>query len=575
MQKSNLSDPAEVMACYREFERELTAAGGPFETVVVDPNDGGPVRSYRYAAPNFYAAVAELETRFRDHVLVTDESGSATYHEILDRARRLATALYDRYRIGPGDRVGIMMANRSEYLVVLFAAARLGAVAVLYNSRGSAAEIAAATADVPSAVVVADPRRLEILREVAPGATLITTNSTGPEDVPALGDLIDRAGDTAARHPATADATCLILFTSGTSGRAKGVALTHRNIGNVVLNMKFVSECNIRFASRQYGIGVDDLRSFTPAMSPLLVFPLFHVSGLAGLLIAMNTGGQIVTMSRWVPAHAAGLVERYRLTLVAGPPLAVDELLAEPDAAQRLSSLVNLAPGGQANPPNVSRRIADTLPAAQRSVGWGMTETGGSVCTANGILLAAFPDTLGPMSPTMDVRVVDATGNPLPAGAVGELELRGGLVARGYLGPAADAGAFHDDWLRTGDIGRLDRYGLVYIVDRSKDIIIAAGENISCLEVESVLAATDEFVEVAVFGVPDRRLGERVVAAVTLRAGVSLTAEDIRELAGRSLPGYKVPAEIVFDMSPLPRNATGKLLKRELRARYLAADPAS
>ncbi|MCX4095864.1 class I adenylate-forming enzyme family protein [Nocardia sp. alder85J] len=307
-------------------------------------------------------------------------------------------------------------------------------------------------------------------------------------------------------------------------------------------------------------------------MSPLLVFPLFHVSGLAGLLIAMSTGGQIVTMSRWNPAHAVGLVEKYKLTLVAGPPMAVDELLAEPDAAQRLSSLVNLAPGGQANPPNVSRRIANVLPAAQRSVGWGMTETGGSVCTANGILLAAFPDTLGPMSPTMDVRVTDAAGAPLPAGEIGELELHGGLVARGYLGRAADAGTFDDNWLRTGDIGYVDEYGLVYIVDRSKDIIIAAGENISCLEVEAVLAASDEFVEVAVFGVPDPRLGERVVAAVTLRAGISLSAEDIRELAGRSLPPYKVPAEILFDMSPLPRNATGKLLKRELRARYPAGN---
>ncbi|MQY28784.1 class I adenylate-forming enzyme family protein [Nocardia aurantia] len=574
MQQSNLSDPADVMACYREIERELTTAGAPFETVPVDVA-GDTVRSYRRAAPDFYTAVAEFGDRFGDHVLVTDETGSRTYHEILDRAGRLAAALRDRYGIGPGDRVGIMMANRAEYPVTLFAVARLGAVAVLYNSRSSATEIADAIADVPSAVVVADPKRVEILRAVAAPARLVCTDPAGPEDVPAVDELLADGGDPGAHRPADPDSICLVLFTSGTSGRAKGVALTHRNIGNVVLNMKFVSECNIRFASRQYGIEVDDLRSFMPAMSPLLVFPLFHVSGLAGLLIGMSTGGRIVTMARWDPAHAAELVERYRLTLAAGPPMAVDELLAQPDAAQRLSSLVNLAPGGQANPPNVSRRIATVLPAAQRSVGWGMTETGGSVCTAGGVLLAAFPDTLGPMSPTMDVRVVDAAGIPVPAGEIGELELHGGLVAAEYLGPGADSAVFHDHWLRTGDLGYLDEYELVYIVDRSKDIIIAAGENISCLEVESVLAATDEFAEVAVFGVPDRRLGERVVAAVTLRAGVSRTAAEIVESARRSLPAYKLPTEIRFDLSPLPRNATGKLLKRELRARYLARDTAS
>lgn len=183
---------------------------------------------------------------------------------MLVRARRLAAALHERYGVGPGDRVGIMMTNQSAYLTALFATARLGAVAVLYNSRGSAAEITAATADVPSAVVVADPERIEILRTVAPSVALVATNSEGPEDVPTIDALLDQAGDADVQQVATADSTCMVLFTSGTSGRAKGVALTHRNIGNVVLNMKFVTECNIRFASRQYGIGVDDLRSFTP-----------------------------------------------------------------------------------------------------------------------------------------------------------------------------------------------------------------------------------------------------------------------------------------------------------------------
>ncbi|MFC8531281.1 AMP-binding protein [Nocardia sp. NPDC057227] len=543
-----------IIDVVRAIERELTAPGAPFETTEVEIG-GHPVPTYRHGASDLAGILADIEHRFAANTL-TVGTETHSYAEVFDRARRLAGVLHRQHGIGAGDRVGIAMANRPAYLVALFAVARLGAVAVLYNSRGSTAELAAALADVPSPVIVADPPRRTLLHGIAPDTALIGTDE--------LDALTADAADGPA-HPVPPDAECLILFTSGTSGRAKGVRLTHRNIGNVVLNMRFVTECNLRIAAHRYGIALADIRGLMPPVSALLIFPLFHVSGLAGLFSVLNTGGHVATMTRWDAETAAALIHEHRITLMSGPPMTVDELLKLPDAQEKLSSLINLTPGGQATPPNLTARITATLPAAQRSAGWGMTETAGSVCTAGGALLGDFPDTAGPMSPTMRVRVTDAGGAEVPAGTIGELELRGGLVMAGYVGAEPQHG-----WLRTGDLGYLDEHGLVYLVDRSKDIVISAGENIACTEIEAALMAGDAFTEVAAFGVPDERRGERVVVAVTPAPGRELDAEQVRELARRTLPEYKVPAEVLFDQSPLPRNATGKLLKRELRRRYAA-----
>jgi acyl-CoA synthetase (AMP-forming)/AMP-acid ligase II len=556
-----------VVATYREIEHELTAAGAPFETVEI-AGSGGAIRSYRHVPENFYDVAEAIEEQFADNVL-TVRPQAWTYGEVFARARRLAAALEDRYGIGPGDRVGIMMANQPYYLVSLLAITRIGAVAVLYNSRSSRAEIDSATSDVRSAVIIADPKRIALIDQSDRDSVLISTESIEGNEIATLADLIDGADRESERSVVSPESVCMILFTSGTSGRAKGVLLTHRNLGNVVLNMRYVLECNLRFAARQYGISVDEIRALMPPVSSLLIFPLFHVSGFAALMVTMQSGGLVATMEGWDPERAAVLVEEHKLTLMAGPPMVVDELLMQPSAQERLGSLMNVVPGGQVTPSNVKSKIATTLPNAQRSSGWGMTETGGSVCTANGALLGIFPDTLGPLSPTMDARVMDADGREVPSGSVGELEIRGGLVMAGYAGPDGSAVETPDNWFRTGDLGFIDEFGLVYVVDRAKDIVISAGENISCVEIENVLIASDWFVEVAAFGVPDARLGERLVAVVTLRDGQSVTGDDIRGLARESLPEYKIPTEIIFDAGPLPRNATGKLVKRVLRATYL------
>lgn len=562
-------DTQSVVETYREIERSLTSPGAPFEmtsTIV----RGEPIRTYRNAESNLYDVFAALGRAGGDNLLVTDGDTAHTYGEVFAAADRFATALVRDYRIATGDHVGIVMSNQYAYLVTLFAILRAGGVAVLYNARSSVAELTAAMSDVPSAVTVVDARRIELVRTADPKTGLITAQ-TGVAGVAALSEVIDHAHPDLPDPPAAPDSTALILFTSGTSGAAKGVELTHRNMCNVVLNMRFVADTNIAFAAHTYGLSVDEVRGFMPQISALLIFPLFHVSGLAALSSAMGSGGLIVTMDRWDPDRAADLIKRHGITLMSGPPMVVSDLMAIEGAEDKLGTLVNVVPGGQATPPNITAQISSRLPHSRRSSGWGMTEVGGSVCTAGGDILGAFPETAGPMSPTMDVRVIDADGHEVPAGSAGELYLRGGLIMKGYFGRPDDTeAAFDGSWLRTGDIGYVDEHGLVYLVDRKKDLVITRGENISCVEVESVLAASDRFTEVAVFGVPDPRLGERLIAAVCPRADdADITGDEVKAIVGATLNSLKVPDEVLITPGPLPRNATGKLLKRVLRQSYL------
>lgn len=561
-------DTQSVVETYREIERTLTAPGAPFEmtsTIV----RGESIRTYRNAESSLYSVFAGLGRDGGDNLLVTDGDTGHSYTAVFAAADRLASALHHDYGVHVGDRVGVVMSNQYAYLVSLFAILRAGGVAVLYNARSSVPELTSAMQDVPSAVTVVDPRRIELVRTADPRTSLIATQAGS--DVADLSEILTHTHPDLPAPPADPDSTALILFTSGTSGAAKGVELTHRNMCNVVLNMRFVADTNIAFAANTYGLSVDEVRGFMPQISALLIFPLFHVSGLAALSSAMGSSGFIVTMDRWEPDRAADLIQQHGITLMSGPPMVVSDLMTIDGAEDKLGTLVNVVPGGQATPPNITAQISDRLPNSRRSAGWGMTEVGGSVCTAGGDILGAFPETAGPMSPTMDVRVIDADGTDLPAGSTGELYLRGGLLMKGYFGRPADTeAAFDGSWLRTGDIGYVDEHGLVYLVDRKKDLVISRGENISCVEVESVLAASDRFSEVAVFGVPDPRLGERLVAAVRLRDDLPpLDADEVKDIVRGTLSAPKVPDEIVFNTEPLPRNVTGKLLKRVLRQSYL------
>jgi len=558
----------DVLGAYRRICERLTAPGAPFavtEAVV----GGHATKVYTECDANVVDVFLRNESRFAPLDLVIEGERRLTYGEVFGASARLAGWLQDRHGIKAGDRIGLVMRNRPEWFVAFAAILRAGAVAVLLNSRGAGAELAAASADVPCALVLADDERAARMRE-AGVATPIET--LAPIEAALAGE-----GRAAEPVRVDADAPAMILFTSGTTGRPKGAVLTQRNITNMARNLDYLTALQVELAAEMYGVSVETLRTMMPRVSNLLVFPLFHISGITAFFMASAVGGQLVTMRRWSPGAALELISEHRITTLSGPPLILGDLLDHPEAAERLKTVNAIGVGGQATPRSLIDRVRAALPTATQSSGWGMTEVSGSVTAIAGAPYLLKPASCGDCSPIVELCVRDEEGRTLPEGATGELWVRGAVVMQGYFGaPEANAAAFDGPWLRTGDVGYIDPDGFVHLVDRKKDMVICAGENIYCAEVERVLSADPDFVEVCLFGVPDARLGERAIAAVSLREGATRSEAEVQALARASLADYKVPAAVVFDLGPFPRNATGKVNKAALRARYLekAGEPA-
>jgi long-chain acyl-CoA synthetase len=439
---------------------------------------------------------------------------------------------------------------------------------VLFNSRGAGDELAAAAAEVTCQVHVADEARAQLLRAADPETPIILVEDEPGRPVATSVDLeavlaaTTRDADIVDSEP---DAPAAILFTSGTTGRPKGATLTHRNLTTLVAGIQF-NQAAGALVARKRGAATRP----PPPYSALLVFPLFHISGIMAVVTVMMLGGMMTMIRRWRPDLVLDLVEANSITSVTGPPLVLSDLLDEPRAAERLAGVTRFLAGGQATALDLVARVSKMLPQAAQGVGWGATETTSSVCGCAGAVFAAKPDSCGPPLPIVDLRVVDDDGRDLARGGVGELWVSGASVMPGYWNaPEATAATFEGEWYKTGDLGFIDEDGFVHVVDRKKDMVISAGENIYCAEVERVLSSDPAFRESTLFGVPDRRLGERAIAAVTLREGCQRTEDEVKALVRAALADYKVPSEVAFDLGPLPRSVTGKVDKRALRARYL------
>ena len=232
------------------------------------------------------------------------------------------------------------------------------------------------------------------------------------------------------------------------------------------------------------------------------------------------------------------------------------------------STLVGISGGGSAVQPELVKKIDSALEKGAPTTGYGMTETHGIITANSSRFFVAKPESCGPNVPTLDVKLVDEAGNDLPPGpnTIGVLCVRGAIVIKGYLNrPEATSDSIKDGWLNTGDIARIDEDGFIYIVDRAKDMVLRGGENVYCSEVETAIYHHDAVAEACVFGIPDERLGEEVAAVLVLKPGHSLTLEQLREFLAASIAKHKIPAQVWFRNEPIPRNASGKFLKRELR----------
>jgi long-chain acyl-CoA synthetase len=250
-------------------------------------------------------------------------------------------------------------------------------------------------------------------------------------------------------------------------------------------------------------------------------------------------------------------------------PVMAREIISHPDFEKYdTSSLLSLGGGGAQLQPDLVAKIDATVATARPNTGYGMTETCGIITAVSGDFYIDKPESCGPAMPTFETRCVGDDGETVPAGQVGELWVKGACVIKGYLNrPEATAESITDGWLHTGDVARIDDDGFIFIVDRKKDMVLRGGENVYCAEVEACIHRNPSVAECCVFGVPDARLGEEVAAAVVARPGQSVTIEEIRALCAANLAAYKAPRHIWILDEPLPRNANGKFLKRELRDR--------
>ena len=553
---------------------ELLAPGSRFEVAVREVG-GVPMRTYLHGPENLREVWLDTR-RFggRDYLVFGDERVS---YEQAHRVTASVGRWLGRQGVRAGDRVGIAMRNYPEWLLIYWACVSMGVAVVGLNAWWTSEELTDALHECRPSAIFCDGERLDRLaqwrgdpandvRVVAVRTPPIAGVSAWSEVIAGDGGGSDAIIGEVAIDP---DADACIFFTSGTTGRSKGARLTHRSCANNLMNLRFGLE--VGEMARRGGEPV------APAATPvvLLTTPLFHVTANNTVAHPASTlGGMLVLMYKWDAEAALRAIERERVTLVVGIPLMLREILEHPEAERHdLSSLTGLSGGGGPIPPNFVRSLAARPGAPAMGTGYGMTETSGTVAFSTGPSLAFRPESCGRIVPTFEAKVVDDDGATLPPNTPGELCLRGPGVIPGYLGQPLDhAGPPEERWMRTGDVAVLDEGDYLFIVDRKKDMILRGGENVYCAEVEAALFAHPGVAEACAFAVADDRMGEEVGAVVHRKAGAEVTSDELRNHVGQLLARYKVPRFLWLADAPLPRNASGKFLRRRIKEGLLAAE---
>ena len=547
----------------------VTGPGGPYEIVETEVL-GRRTRVFKATPPSLRALFGAARAR-GDATFLVYEDERWSFAEVMAKVDALGAALVLRYGVRPGDRVAIAMRNYPEWVVAFAAITSIGAVSVSLNAWWTTDEIDYALRDSGSRVAIADRERLE---RIAPllgplGVRVIAVRAEGalPEGAAHWRDAVQEGAPLPAVD-VQPDMDATILYTSGTTGHPKGAVSTHR----AVLSALVAFACR---AAINGALGVGAKKPATHPTSFILVVPLFHVTGCVPVMLSCFAAGyKLVMMYRWDPARALELIERERVTQFVGVPTQSWDLLECPDFARRdTSSLASVGGGGAPAPPELVRRVDKSFSAARPGIGYGMTETNAYGPGNAGDDYLRKPTSCGRVVPVVEMRVTDAEGRVLAPGEVGELWFRGPNLIRGYWNkPEATAETIVDGWLRSGDIGRIDDEGFVYVQDRAKDMVLRAGENVYCAEVEAAIYEHPDVYEAAVFGVPHERLGEEVAVALVAKPGKALDAAALRGfLAGRLAP-FKIPTRVRVYGEQLPRNPAGKILKRALRDELVAAE---
>ncbi len=550
-----------------EMVANLTGPGGIYPVVeqeiwgvthTVFANQPASLREYFISA-----------TQHGDKPFVVYEEEQLTYTETIAKAGIVAHALRTKFDVKKGDRIVIAMRNYPEWVTSFMAITSLGCVAVPMNAWWTQEEFEYGLKDCGARVVIADDQRAERILPAKEKLNLDLVVARPGEGWPhldkvmtfdALCEGIGVQGLPCVGIDPEDDAT--ILYTSGSTGYPKGAVSTHRAVLSTLVNWAIVGAAR-QLAEGTYGQEPE----YQPAS--LITIPFFHVTGCHSLfLLSMIVGRKMVLMYRWDAERALELIERERVTDFVGVPTMSWELMQSPNLDKYdLSSLQGLGSGGAARPPGHVKMIAEKMPKAPPSSGYGLTETNalGALIAGDNYLLK--PDSAGmPTAPLIKMKITDEEGREVPIGERGDILIKSAANVRAYWNnPEATKEAFTDGWFNTGDIGYFDEDGYLFIVDRAKDIVIRGGENISCLEVEAVLYEHTSVFEAAVYGVPDERLGEEIAVTITPKPNIEIDPEELRAHVGAHLAKFKIPRYVWIQKEQLPRTATGKIFKRQLR----------
>lgn len=558
------------MPTREEIIDQLTAPGGPFALVPGRDVRGVEIRTYD-AGPSTLREVLLASRDHGDADFLVFEDERITYTEHFGRVARLAHWLVE-HGVRKGDRVAIGMRNYPEWVIAFFACQAVGAVAVTLNAWWTGPELAYGLDDSGSRVALIDEERYARLApylESHPDlSVLVTRDIDGPFDAPRWINIVEQ-GTKSAELPDVdvgQDDYATILYTSGTTGQPKGALHTHRNHVTNIKNTLLGGAVAAALA------GAEAENASPPGQpSSLQTFPFFHIGGLSGLYLSALVGSKLVLMYKWDVEQAFDLISREKIRGWSGVPTVVRQLLEHPRAQSgELDSLASIASGGAPVPEDLISRVGSLFQSrVAPGNGYGATETTSAIISNSGADYLARPSSVGRPTATVEVRIVDESGRDCDTGEIGELWLRGANIFAGYWNrPEATEAAFSEGWFRTGDLGYRSEEGFYYVVDRKKDVIIRGGENIYCSEVEGVLHQHPDIADVALIGLPHRSLGEEVAAVIEPKPGAAITESDVQSFVAERMARYNVPTKVFFTAEPLPRTATGKVLKRELKQRY-------
>jgi long-chain acyl-CoA synthetase len=555
---------------WTEANLAVTAPGQIFE--LIDSEVFGVKTQVFKNAPAHLGQIFAGSRNHGDKTFLVYEGETWSFAKTMDQVDALSNLLVNSFGIKKGDRVAVAMRNYPEWVMSFAAIISVGAISVSMNSWWVEDEMDFALQDSGAKVLICDQQRFDIGAASCSklGVKVIVARAEKP-----LPNGVDTWQEALAPHLAAglkcpvveiaSDDDATILYTSGTTGRPKGAVSTHRAIISAL--MAFSARNAVLTMS---GTKLKDVTGPEVPTSFILIVPLFHVTGCVPVMMSCFIAGlKLAIMYKWDAEKALEMIEREQITNFVGVPTQSWDLVNSPAFDKYdTSSLRAVGGGGAPSPTSLVGKVNDKVKNGSPQLGYGMTETNAYGPGITGSDYLSHPTSTGRAVLPMLVEVRDENLKPVPTGQAGEIWFFGPMLIRGYWNrPDATAETIVDGWLRSGDVGRLDADGFVYVEDRVKDMILRAGENIYGAEVESAIYDHPAVHEVAVFGVPHERLGEEVGVAILPKAGVVLDPNDLWKFLDGKIAPFKVPTHVVVMTEPLPRNAAGKFLKRELQQR--------